>query len=239
MARDRRPATLEDLLFSQGFGTRRECRALSVLGRVTLAGSPADDPDMPVEAIENLAFAVDGVAWRYHARAYLALNKPAGHECSHRPVHHDSVYALLPAPLVARGVQAVGRLDADTTGLLLFSDDGQFIHRAASGRRHLPKVYAVTTQHPVTPELCARLVAGVQLADEPAPVAAVSCTATGPDTLDLVITSGKYHQVKRMIAAAGNRVAALHRRAVGKLELPPDLAPGAWCWIAPEAVLGG
>jgi 16S rRNA pseudouridine516 synthase len=114
---------LAHLLFSQGFGTRRECEGLVASGHVTLDGRVVDDPFAEVEP-EGLVFGVRGEAWPYHAKALLVMNKPAGHECSQRPRHHPSVYGLLPAPLRRRGVQAIGRLDEDTTGLLLFTDDG-------------------------------------------------------------------------------------------------------------------
>lgn len=238
MARVRSPATIEDLLFSQGFGTRRECRALCTLGHVAVAGSIIEDPDASLDATEGMAYAVRGEGWLYHARAYIALNKPAGYECSHKPIRYPSVYTLLPAPFLERDVQAVGRLDADTTGLLLLSDDGQFIHRVASGKRHLPKIYEITAKHPIDAEQCERLLAGVVLDDDPMPVKAASCEPIGPSRLRLTITTGKYHQVKRMIAAVGNRVESLHRSEVGQFELPPNMAEGCWQWITPEQVFG-
>lgn len=141
---------------------------------------------------------------------------------------------LLPAPYVERGVQPVGRLDADTTGLLLLSDDGQFIHHFTSPRRHVPKTYAVSVRHPLDDTQLTALRQGVQLHDEPAPLAALACAARDSHTLLLTIGEGKYHQVKRMVAAAGNRVDALHREAMGELALPADLAPGQWRELTAE-----
>lgn len=228
---------LERLLHAQGFGSRRECRVLIRQGRVMLAGTPCVDPFAEVEP-HGLHFEVDGQAWIYREKAYLALNKPAGYECSARPLHHPSVLALLPPELIRRGVQPVGRLDQDTTGLLLLSDDGQFIHALTSPRRRIPKVYAVVTRHPVSDAQLAALLAGVQLRDDPEPMAAVACVRTGERGLQLTLTGGRYHQVKRMIAAAGNRVEALHRVAVGGYRLPESLPPGAWQWIEAGEVLG-
>jgi 16S rRNA pseudouridine516 synthase len=128
-------------------------------------------------------------------------------------------------------VQAIGRLDADTTGLLLLSDDGAFIHRMASPRRHVPKVYEIVAKHPVDAKQAARLVDGVVLDDDPKPVRATACEVTGERELRLTITEGKYHQVKRMVAAVGNRVEHLHRSRIGGLVLPPDLASGQWRWL--------
>ena len=166
------------------------------------------------------------------------LNKPAGIECSQKPSAYPSVYTLLPAPLRQRpnkistpGVQAIGRLDADTTGLLLLSDDGTFIHRMSSPKHHVPKVYDVVAKHPVTPAQVKKLVEGVVLDDDPKPVRAAACEAAGDNALRLTLAEGKYHQVKRMVAAAGNRVEQLHRSRIGGLELPPDLAPGQWRWL--------
>lgn len=229
---------LAQILFSQGFGTRRECAALILAGRVAIAGTAIDDPDADVPT-DGLVFEVEGRPWPYHARALLVLHKPAGYECSTKPRHHPSVLSLLPVPLRTRGVQPVGRLDEDTTGLLLLTDDGTLIHRWTSPKRHLPKVYEVTTKHPVDDALVARLRDGVVLDDDPTPVRAAACEATGECALRLTLTEGRYHQVKRMVAAAGNRVAALHRSGFGSFVLPQDLAPGRWRWLdGPQAVEG-
>ncbi|TFY96466.1 pseudouridine synthase [Ramlibacter rhizophilus] len=233
---------LQALLYSQGFGTRRVCAGLVEQGHVTLAGQPCTDPFTDVNP-EGLAFTVQGTPWVYHAKAYLMLHKPAGTECSQKPSAWPSIYTLLPAPLRQRpnkggvdGVQAIGRLDQDTTGLLLLSDDGQFIHRMASPKRHVPKVYEVGTRHPVDARQLERLLAGVQLEDDPRPVRAAACEATGERALRLTLTEGKYHQVKRMVAAVGNRVETLHRSRIGALDLPADLAPGQWRWMAQDEV---
>ncbi len=222
--------TLERLLHSQGFGTRRECRALVRSGAVAIAGCKLDDPFAAIDP-EGAAFSVRGEPWRYRAQAYVMLHKPVGYECSREPRVHRSVFELLPAPFARRNVQPVGRLDQDTTGLLLLSDDGQFIHKWSSGRKRIPKTYAVTTAEAADAALVERLLAGVDLHDEPAPIRAAACRLTGERALALTITEGKYHQVKRMIAAAGNAVAALHRLSVGGLELPADLPPGEWRWL--------
>ena len=130
-----------------------------------------------------------------------------------------------------QGVQAVGRLDQDTTGMLLLSDDGQFIHRMSSPKKHVPKVYQVTAKHAVTQQQVDRLLAGVVLDDDPRPVKAAACVKTGENTLDLTLTEGKYHQVKRMLAAVGNRVEGLHRAQIGDLRMPDNLQPGQWRWL--------
>lgn len=231
---------LQDILYSQGFGTRRVCAGLVQQGFVTVAGQACDDALAEFEP-EGLAFSVQGVPWTYHAKAYVLLHKPAGTECSQKPSAWPSIYTLLPAPLRQRpqkgavnGVQAIGRLDQDTTGLLLLTDDGQFIHRMGSPKHHVPKVYDVGTKHPVDAKQVQRLLDGVVLEDDPKPVRAAACEATGECALRLTLTEGKYHQVKRMIAAVGNRVETLHRSRIGSLSLPDDLAPGQWRWLSAE-----
>ncbi|BCF96164.1 pseudouridine synthase [Paraburkholderia sp. PGU19] len=227
---------LESVLFSQGFGSRRQCRAMIADGRVSVGGTTLADPDANVDT-NALAFEVDGTAWPYRERAYIALNKPAGYECSRDPQHHLSVFNLLPAQFATRGVQCVGRLDQDTTGLLLLSDDGQFVHAYTSPKRKVPKIYLATTRHPLDDAQLAALREGVLLHGEAKPIAAVAAHARGDHALELTVLEGKYHQVKRMVAAAGNRVEALHRERVGGLALPASLAEGAWQWLD-EADLG-
>ncbi|WP_309680201.1 16S rRNA pseudouridine(516) synthase [Polaromonas sp.] len=234
--------SLQDILYTQGFGTRRVCAGLVQQGFVTVAGVSCADPAAEFAA-EGLRFGVQGVPWEFHEKAYLMLHKPAGYECSQKPSTYPSIYTLLPAPIrqrgggAAAGVQAVGRLDQDTTGLLLLSDDGKFIHRMSSPKHHVPKVYKVTAKHPVDEAQVQKLLQGVVLDDDPKPVRAAACQQTGPSHLSLTLTEGKYHQVKRMIAAVGNRVndvGGLHRSCIGALALPDDLLPGQWRWLSAQ-----
>lgn len=226
---------LEQILFSQGFGARKLCRLLVARGAVTIAGVVCQDADADFDVTaEAFTFSVEDEVWHYHTKAYLMLHKPAGYECSQKPKSHLSVYGLLPSPLRERNCQAVGRLDQDTTGLLLFSDDGQYIHRMTSPKHEVPKVYEVTTSENVTAEQIARLLDGVVLDDDPIPVRALACVQVNSHHLKLTLTSGKYHQVKRMLAAAGNHVKKLHRSQIGGLILPATLAEGTWCWLTLE-----
>ena len=229
---------LSQLLFSQGFGARRECEGLILGGHVTLGGQVVDDPFFEVDP-EGLTFTVRGESWPYHAKALVLLHKPTGYECSQKPKHHPSVMSLLPLPLRVRGLQPVGRLDEDTTGLLLMTDDGALIHRLTSPKKHVPKVYEIGTIDPVTPAQVDELLRGVVLHDDPLPVRAASAEQTGERSLRLTLLEGKYHQVKRMVAATGNTVNALHRSRYGVLALPADLAPGQWCWLPGPQVLFG
>ena len=236
---------LQEILYSQGFGTRRVCAGLIQQGLVQVYTPESDSTPVNITQAatdfeaEGLRFRVQGVDWPYFEKAYLVLNKPAGTECSQKPSTYPSIYTLLPSPLRMRpqkaavqGVQAVGRLDQDTTGMLLLTDDGKFIHRMSSPKHHVPKVYEVTVKHPLDERQVQKLLAGVVLDDDPAPVRAAACEAVDELHLRLTLTEGKYHQVKRMVAAVGNRVEALHRSRIGGVALPADLAPGQWRWLS-------
>ncbi|TAK91740.1 MAG: rRNA pseudouridine synthase [Burkholderiaceae bacterium] len=225
--------SLDRLLQSQGVGTRKYCRELIAAGEITIAGECVTDARRTFET-EGLTFTLFGEDWLYRAQAYIALHKPVDYECSRKPSHRPGVLSLLPDAFSWRGVQPVGRLDHDTTGLLLLSDDGAFIHAQSSPKRHVPKVYVATTHDPVTPALIAQLLDGVQLHDEPAPLSAVRCVALAAHQLEIVLEQGKYHQVKRMLAAAGNHCTALQRVAIGPLTLAAlGLGEGEWCYLDP------
>ena len=249
---------LHEVIYSQGFGTRRVCAGLIqqghvelplVLGEIGSAGKWQLCVEPHLQVAEDVRFLrIQGKVWEIFAKAYLMLHKPMGTECSQKPSTYPSIYTLLPAPLRQRpaktgldGVQAVGRLDQDTTGLLLLSDDGKFIHQMASPKKRLPKVYEVSTKHAVDSSTVEALLNGVALDDDVRPVRAAACeivpiSAGEPiqsHRIRLTLTQGKYHQVKRMLAAVGNRVEALHRSRIGALDLPPDLAPGEWRWLSP------
>lgn len=223
--------SLDRILQSQGFGTRKYCRALIEDGEVSINGEIQTSYKTTVDT-GALVLEVFGDEWQYREHVYIALNKPANFECSRKPSHHPGVLTLLPEQFTWRDVQPVGRLDHDTTGMLLMSDDGPFIHAQSSPKRHIPKIYQATTHDPVTPALIEQLLSGVQLHDEPLPLAALSCVQRGDHLLEIVLEQGKYHQVKRMLAAAGNHCSALHRSAIGALTLASlGLAEGEWCFL--------
>ncbi len=229
---------LADALFSQGFGTRRECEGLVLAGLVRLNGRTMLEPYEPVTTA-GLLLEVEGVAWPFHVQALILMHKPAGFECSRKPTAWPSVLTLLPAPLRRRDVQPVGRLDVDTTGLLLLTDDGALIHRLTHPKRHVPKVYQVRTARPVEDTQVERLRAGVVLHDDPSPVKVLACERSGECGLRMTLGEGKYHQVKRMVAAVGNHVEALHRSDFGALSLPADLPAGQWRWLEGPQVITG
>ncbi|CAN5841363.1 16S rRNA pseudouridine(516) synthase [soil metagenome] len=226
--------SFDKLLQSQGFGTRKYCRELIEDGEVSINGELVKNYKTPQET-EGLRFSIFDEEWEYREHLYIALNKPANFECSRKPSHHPGVLSLLPEQFTWRDVQPVGRLDHDTTGMLLMSDDGPFIHAQSSPKRHIPKIYVATTAEPVSDELVQQLLSGVQLHDEPEPLAAKICRRLGENQLEIVLEQGKYHQVKRMLAAAGNHCAALTRTAIGQLSLASlGLEEGEWCYLDAE-----
>jgi 16S rRNA pseudouridine516 synthase len=230
----------ERILQSQGLGTRRDCRYLVRAGFVEIAGKLEENPFAEFDPTD-LSFVVDGEPMTYREKAYVVLNKPAHHECSQKPKYHPSVYSLFPDYLRNREIQAVGRLDEDTTGLLICTDDGNFIHALTSPKKMVDKVYEVTLKHPASDHLIAALTGGVKLHDVEDPVTAVACTAINDHTLHLTIREGRYHQVKRMVAAASNRVEGLRRIQIGRFLLPDYLGEGEWAWLENEdldALLG-
>ena len=227
---------LERIIYAQGFGTRKTCRTLIRAGRVEVEGTVCTDPfqvfDIKSEdGKKGLVFSVDNEKWHYRKNAYIVLNKPKGYECSHAPIHHPSVFTLFPPPLINRGLRCVGRLDQDTTGILLFSDDGQFIHKWSSGKKRIPKCYQIRTTDPVNDETVRKLKEGVVLKGETVPVSAFDCSRKGEYSLEMIILEGKYHQVKRMLVAAGNNVDALHRKSIGGFSIDDCLPEGKWLWL--------
>ena len=224
---------LERILHNQGFGARKLCRLMVADGKITVNGTLCDDPFAEF-SLENLSYTVNGEAWQYREKSYLMMHKPSNYECSHKTQHHPTIYSLLPHPLVERDVQCIGRLDEDTTGLILISDDGQFIHKMSSPKHKVPKIYAVTCKHPVSDEQIKQLLNGVKLIDENESIAALSCERISETVINMSLTEGNYHQVKRMVAAISNRVEALKRIQIGELKLPDDLKVGEWRWLSEE-----
>ncbi|PXX40382.1 pseudouridine synthase [Undibacterium pigrum] len=226
--------SLDKILQSQGFGTRKYCRDLVEDGEVSINGEVIRNVKTSFET-QGLQFHIFDEDWEFRERVYIVLNKPANFECSRKPSHHPGVLTLLPEQFSWRDVQPVGRLDHDTTGMLLMSDDGPFIHAQSSPKRHVPKVYQATTAEPVTEDLVNLLLKGVKLHDEPELLAAIHCQKLGENLLEIVLEQGKYHQVKRMLAAAGNHCAALQRTTIGKLTLESlELEEGEWSYLTPE-----
>jgi 16S rRNA pseudouridine516 synthase len=221
---------LERILSKQGFGTRKQCRIMIVNEEITVNGEMCNQPDKTFD-LESLQFTVQGENWDYREKSYLMMHKPSNYECSHKTQHHPTIYSLLPHPLVVRDVQCIGRLDEDTTGLILISDDGQFIHKMSSPKHKVPKIYEVLCKHPVSQANIHALLSGVKLIDEEETIAALDVKQISENVIHMTLAEGKYHQVKRMVAAISNRVEGLKRIRIGGLKLPNDLAVGKWRWL--------
>ena len=160
-------------------------------------------------------------------KIYIKLHKPFGYECSHAPANHESVFALFSPELIKSGLQCAGRLDYDTTGLLLFSNDGQFIHKIEHPKKGFAKTYIATLAEPLNEAMQKKLLAGVALRGEKRPCAALELKSIAENVAEITINGGVYHQVKRMFAVAGNKVIALHRSKIGEYELG-ELKAGEW-----------
>ncbi|MDK4687669.1 16S rRNA pseudouridine(516) synthase [Kingella negevensis] len=222
-------------LQAQGIDTRKGCQWLIKNGLVQINGETQTNEKTEVQPENVQTLTIEGedaivVPLPYF---YILLNKPADYETSHKPRDYASVFTLLPDQVRAADIQAIGRLDADTTGVLLITNDGQFNHRMTSPKHKVAKVYRVTLKHPADEKLCRSLKNGVLLHDDNETVAAQEAVLRDEKTLVMTITEGKYHQVKRMVAAAGNRVEHLHRERFGQWDTQ-DLALGEWRFIKHE-----
>ncbi|WP_374469521.1 pseudouridine synthase [Phenylobacterium sp.] len=228
---------LDRLLANMGYGSRREIQALVRAGEVVLDGQPVKDADIRLAAGPELAerMRVGGAKLDPPPGMALMLHKPTGVTCSHKEAG-PLVYDLLPTRWRARdpAVSTVGRLDKDTSGLVLLTDDGDLLHRIISPRRHVAKRYVATLARPLEGHEGARFASGELMLDgEDKPLAPAVLEPLSPTAARLTITEGRYHQVRRMFAAVGNHVQALHRDRIGGLDLPEDLAPGAWRLMSP------
>lgn len=166
---------------------------------------------------------------------YLMLHKPLGYVCANSDSDYPVVVDLIRLPRWQE-LQIVGRLDIDTTGLVLLTDDGQWNHRITSPRHECDKIYRVTTANPISADTAELFAAGVQLHGEKAPTRPAQLELISSHEARLKIHEGKYHQVKRMFAAAGNLVVALHRESIGNIQLDPALAPGEYRALTAEEI---
>jgi 16S rRNA pseudouridine516 synthase len=225
-------ARLDRLLANLGYGSRREVQALVDLGVVTLDGTVLDDPGRRLALTADLTgrMSVEGAPLDPPPPLSLILHKPVGVVCSHREAGRN-VYELLPPRWRRRNpaLSTIGRLDLDTSGLLLLTDDGGFLHRVISPRAHVAKRYLAILDRPLQGHEAALFASGaLMLEGETAPLRPAVLEPLSPTSAHLTITEGRYHQVRRMFAAAGNHVVGLHRDRIGGLDLPADLAGGRY-----------
>jgi 16S rRNA pseudouridine516 synthase len=221
---------LDRLLANMGYGSRREVQSLVRAGAVTLDGGVIVDADMKLEMAPSLSerLRIQGVLLDPPPGFAILLNKPLGVTCSHKDAG-PLVYSLLPPRWRNRepAVSTVGRLDKETTGLLLLTDDGDLLHRIISPRKKVSKRYLATLASPLTGNEAEIFASGtLRLEGDDKPVTAAGLEPLGPRQAWLTVTEGRYHLVRRMFAAVGNHVEALHRDRIGALDLPDDLEPG-------------
>lgn len=214
-----------DKLLSQAGYSRREARELIRQGRVTVAGQTVTEPEAKCQV--EAPVAVDGASIA-RGFVYIMLHKPAGVVSATRDDRERTVVELLPEELRRRELFPVGRLDKDTTGLLLLTDDGALAHDLLSPRRHVDKVYAVTVEGALTTGDQAALAAGLELGDGLKCLPARLELTDRPEVGYLTLREGKFHQVKRMMACLGKPVIRLHRVSMGGVSLDAGLAPGQW-----------
>jgi 16S rRNA pseudouridine516 synthase len=194
-------------------------------GRVTVNEVIAKKGDQKLSGNERVTF--DEKLVEAFQTRYLMLHKPLGYVCANSDGEHPVVVDLINLPR-GQELQIVGRLDIDTTGLVLLTDDGQWNHRITSPRHECPKTYRVTTAAPIDKEVIELFARGIQLHGEKAPTRPAQLELLSAQEARLHIHEGKYHQVKRMFAAVGNHVASLHREAIGSIELDPLLLEGQY-----------
>jgi 16S rRNA pseudouridine516 synthase len=218
---------IDQLLASLGYGSRREVSEWVREGRVSVRGARARDPGARVEPSEVM---IDGEPPDHPGELLLMLNKPAGLVCSHDETEGPSIYGLIPARWRRRNpvVTSVGRLDKDTTGLLLLTDRSALVHRLTSPKHKVPKAYRAILDQDMAPGLEEVFSSGtLALPDEDKPCAPAQLIRMGPRMAEVVMTEGRYHQVRRMFASQGCQVVELDRVRFGSLELG-DLARGSW-----------
>lgn len=211
--------------------SRKDARRAIVAGRVTINGLPAGKASTPVP--EPATVTLDGLPVATPGHVYLMLNKPRGVLSATTDAGQPVVTDLLPDDLSGR-VHPAGRLDLDTTGLLLLTSDGQWSHRITSPRHQCPKTYRVTLAEPLGEDARRQLERGLHLRNDDRALRPAQVEPVSQRVIDLTITEGRYHQVKRMLAAVGNHVEALHRERIGPLSLDPALAPGEYRALTDE-----
>lgn len=218
---------LDQLLSSLGYCSRREAEKVVKAGRVCIAGVPATRADQRAHPRE---VTLDGEALEAPEGLLALLHKPTGYVCTHADGEGPTIYELLPAQWLSRNppVTSVGRLDKETSGVLLITDIGPLVQRYTSPRAEVEKVYEVTVDRDLDPSLIETFASGtVMLRGENKPCLPAKLEITGTRTAALTISEGRYHQVRRMFASQGWHVEALHRSRFGEHQLS-DLAAGEW-----------
>jgi len=231
---------IDRLLGSMGYGSRAEMARMARAGGIVLDGVDVTDVSRRIAVTPDLParMEIDGEPLDPIPGLVIVLNKPLGMTCSHKE-EGALVYDVLPDRWRRRdpAISTIGRLDKQTTGLLLLTDDGDLLHRVISPKRHVAKVYRAVLARPLEGREGDLFASGqLVLEGEDKPLAPATLKVLAPTEARLTVTEGRYHQVRRMFAAVGNHVEALHRERLGGLSLPQDLAPGQWRLLAPAEI---
>ena len=217
---------IDKIIASQGKYSRSEVKKLVRDGRVTLDGSVIKSSDVKADP-DKSCIAIDGKSIGYKKHLYIMLNKPQGVVSATEDTDHKTVIDLVPKELKRDGLFPAGRLDGDTVGFVLITDDGDFAHRILSPKNHIMKTYHATLQRPVTDEDIRAFRDGIELKDGTLCLEAQVKPLEGDEPMaEIKICEGKYHQVKRMFAALGNKVVFLKRVKMGSLALDESLEEG-------------
>lgn len=217
---------IDKIIASQGKYSRSEVKKLVRDGRVTLDGKAVKSSDIKADP-DKSCIAIDGKSIGYKKHLYIMLNKPQGVVSATEDTDHKTVIDLVPKELKRDGLFPAGRLDGDTVGFVLITDDGDFAHRILSPKNHIMKTYHATLQRPVTQEDIDAFRNGIELKDGTLCLEAQVRPLEGDEPMaEIKICEGKYHQVKRMFAALGNKVVFLRRVKMGKLSLDESLGEG-------------
>ncbi len=226
---------IDKFLSDMGVGTRREIKDSAKRGGVLVDGVPVRDVSVHIDP-ERVTVSYLGRAVDYQRYVYVMLNKPEGYVSATEDSHLPVVTELLSDELRKRGLFPVGRLDRDTTGLMILTDNGKLSHALLSPRGHVAKMYSFSAAEPLCPRVEDEFRSGVTLAD------GYECKSA-EITLDrertsglITLTEGKYHQIKRMIAAMGNKVTRLERISFGGVTLDPSLARGEWRYLTESEI---
>ena len=231
---------VDRLLSSMGYGSRSEMARMARRGSITLDAAKISDATKRIRITRDLStrMEIDGQALDPVAGMVILLNKPLGMTCSHKE-DGPLIFDILPERWRRRVpvVSAIGRLDKQTSGLLLLTDDGDLLHRVISPKRHVKKTYRATLARPLDGTEGALFATGLlMLEGEDRPLAPAELEVVSETEALLSITEGRYHQVRRMFAATGNHVVGLHRESVGGLIVPPGMAAGAWKLLGDEEI---
>lgn len=211
--------------------TRSQAGKVIRQGLVTLNGNKVKQAAIQVK--ENDAVCLDGEPINIIGLRYFMLHKPDGYVCSTDDPDHPTVFTLMDEPIIER-LHTVGRLDLDTTGLVLITDDGQWSHRISSPKHHVAKTYRAWTADPIPASAVQLFADGIMLRNEKNITLPATLEIVGECEALLTIQEGRYHQVKRMFAAIGNKVVQLHREKIGGVQLPDDLAEGEYRELTAE-----